>query len=147
MTRVSGHVPDDNVLMSGTAGGTARFKNLSGAGTTVLGGTVNFGENKEIGFRLLIAGSVTGDTPSMTVIIEDSANGSTGWATRETFPAQTASFAASGTLAQAEFPRATVRTVTGRGYLRASAILTGSSTLAFGSVAVIADYVYDSSAP
>lgn len=142
MPAPTGHLQDDLVIMSGTAGGTSRFKNLSGAGTTVLGGTVNLGANKVVGFRLLVAGAVTGDTPSMAVRIEDSANGSSGWAVRDSFPAQTAQMA--GT---AEFPRVEIRTNTGRGYLRATAVLTGSSTLAFGSVAVLTDYLYDSSAP
>lgn len=147
MSRVSGHPQDNNLIFSGTGGGTARFVDLSGAGTTVLGQTVNVGENKELGFRLLISGAVTGDTPAASVRIEDSANGSTGWAVRETFASQSASFAASGTVAQTEFPRATVRTATGRGYLRATAVLTGSSTLAFSDVAVLCDFIYDTSAP
>jgi hypothetical protein len=136
MPNIGGSVQDELLRLTGTTG--QPFENISANGN---GSGVYFGADRLVEFRLLIAGAVTGTTPTLDIKIQDSADNSSFADIGAAFPQQTATEATVvGNLVAP--PRLAVRTKVGRPYLRIVKTL-GGTTPVFNSVAVLHDFPMD----
>lgn len=103
--------------------------------TTFTGTGAYFGADRTIPFWLVIAGTVTGTSPTQDVKFQDSADGSSYTDRGVAFPQQTTSMASAvGNLS--DFPMVSVTTRSGRPYLRVICTSGGTSP-SFGSLAVL----------
>lgn len=131
-TYVGGPVPDELLRVTGTT--NTPFETLGTAATTTTGG-VYIGENMPFQARLIVAGVVTGTSPTLDVTLQDSADGVTYTTMSISFPqVVTTMGAATGSLSA--FPRLAAITKPGRPYVRASRVV-GGTTPSFASVAVV----------
>jgi hypothetical protein len=123
--------PQDELLrLSGSTGNA--FETIT---TTANGTGAYYGPDRTVSFWLIIAGAVTGTSPTLDIKLQDSADGSSYTDLGVAFPQQTTSMASAvGNLA--DFPRVTVTTKPGRGYLRIVKTAGGTSP-SFSSVAVL----------
>jgi hypothetical protein len=129
---LGGSVQDELLRLTGSTGNPFETITANGNGTGVY-----FGADRNVSFRLLIAGAVSGTSPTLDIKFQSSADNSSFSDVGVAFPQQTASQAtASGSLAMP--PRATVRVPTGRPYLRIVKTVGGTSP-SFGNVAVLHD--------
>lgn len=106
--------------------------------TTANGTGAYYGPGRTVLLHLIVAGAVSGTTPTLAVKIQDSADGTTytDMSPAMAFPSQTTTMAtATGALPTA-FPSLAVRTGTSRPYLRVVKTVGGTSP-SFGSVAVL----------
>jgi hypothetical protein len=103
--------------------------------TTANGTGAYYGADRNFVFQLVVAGAVTGTTPTLDVKVQDSADGTTYTDIGVAFPQQTTTMAvATGSLAT-QFPVVSVRTKPARPYLRVVKTTTGTSP-SFASVGV-----------
>lgn len=123
--------PDELLRLTGTTNGTW-FETIT---TTANGTGAYYGANRTFTFQLIIAGTVSGTTPTLDVKFQDSADGSSYTDIGVAFPQQTTTMGtATGSLSA--FPVASVRTKDGRPYLRIVKTA-GGTTPSFASVAVL----------
>jgi hypothetical protein len=141
-------VQDELLRMTGSTG--QPFETISTA-TTLAGASgsdgagVYIGERRGILARLIIAGAVTGTSPTLNVKFQDSADGTTFTDMGIAYTAYTGSMYAGSTTGGAlvtEAPALAVYTRTGRPYVRVSRI-TGGTTPSFASVAVLVSPIQD----
>jgi hypothetical protein len=121
---------DELLRLTGSTGNPFETVTTAGNGTGAY-----FGADRTIRFYLLIAGAVTGTTPTLTVKFQDSADGSSYTDNGYTFAAQSTTMAAA-TGSLADLPSVAVMTTPGRPYLRIVKS-TGGTSPSFGSVAVL----------
>ncbi len=123
--------PQDELLrLTGSTGNPLETVTTTGNGTGAY-----YGADRTVQMWLMVAGTVTGGTPTLDVKFQDSADASSYTDLGVAFPQQTASMLpTTGSLA--DFPTVAVKTRLGRPYLRVVKTVSGT-TPSFGSVAVL----------
>jgi hypothetical protein len=126
---VGGAVPDELLRLTGSTNTPAETITATGNGAGIY-----VGENRALLARLLIAGVVSGTSPTLDIKFQDSADGVTYADRGIAFPQQTASMA-TATGALANFPEVVVNTRPGKPYLRVVKTVGGTSP-SFAGVSV-----------
>lgn len=123
--------PQDELLrLTGSTGNA-----LETVTTTANGTGAYYGPDRTVQFWLMIAGSVSGTSPTLDIKFQDSADGSSYTDMGVSFPQQNTTMnAATGSLA--DFPTLALKTKPTRPYLRVVKTV-GGTTPSFGSVAVL----------
>ncbi len=123
--------PQDELLrLTGSAGAPFELVTTTGNGTGKY-----FGKNQTFTARLVLAGAVTGTTPTLVVKFQDSVDGATYADMGITFASQSTTMAAA-TLSLTAAPALSISTTATRPYVRVVKTVTGTSP-SFTNVAVL----------
>lgn len=121
---------DELLRLTGSTGNPFETVTTTGNGTGAY-----YGADRTVQQHLVIAGTVSGTSPTLVVKFQDSADGTTYADMGVAFPSQSTTMsAATGSLSA--FPTVALKTQPGRPYVRVVKTVGGASA-SFGSVAVL----------